>query len=313
MKPSAADLKHLAVFRAVAEHHGYPGAQTALHMSQSAISFHIKALEERVGFQVCRRGRQGFELTDRGRVVYERAKALLAQVEDFDSEMGELRMTATGTLRLGLVDNIISDRHLSMDEVVREFLRKNHRARLDIRVNSPDELALSTANGDLQLAIVPEMGQMEGLQYRRVYTELHSLYCADRHPLFHVPDDDLTLDSIAQHKFVVRPYANQRELAKFPGAEVGANASNMEAQAMFILTGFFVGTLPDHFAKHWLHEGRLRRLMPDVIQIQSPFCVVSRTDRRPSLIVRNFIQELVANSVAHLHDDADGRINDSES
>ena len=311
MKPSVADLKNLAVFRAVTEHHGYSGAQTALYMSQSAISFHIKALEDRVGFQVCRRGRQGFELTDRGRVVYERAKSLLAQVEDFDSEMGELRMTATGTLRLGLVDNIISDRHLSMDEVVREFLRKNHRARLDVRVNSPDELALSIANGELQLAIVPEMNQMEGLQYRRIYTELHSLYCGDRHPLFRVPDDELTVETIRQHQFVVRPYANQRELARFPDAPVGASASNMEAQAMFILTGYFIGTLPDHFAQYWLGEGRLRRLLPEALGIQSPFCVVSRTDRRPSLIMRNFIQELVANSIAHLHDDSRERSSDS--
>ena len=307
MKPSAADLKNLAVFRAVAEHHGYPGAQTALNISQSAISFHIKALEERVGFQICRRGRQGFELTDRGRVVYDRAKALLAQVEDFDSEMAELRRTATGTLRLGLVDNMISDRHLRIYEVVREFLRKNHRARLDIRVNSPDELALDIANGELQLGILPEMSQMEGLQYRRIYTELHSLYCADRHPLFQVPDTELTIDEIARHTFVVRPYANLRELQQFPDARVGAHASNMEAQALFILTGYFIGTMPDHFAKQWVKERRMRALLAETVGIQSPFCVVTRSERRPSLIARNFIQELVANSWAQLHDDHDSK------
>jgi len=104
MKLSAADLKSLSVFLAVTEHRGFAGAQTALHMSQSAVSFHIRALEERVGFTVCRRGRQGFELTERGAIVYERAKLLLSSVDDFESEMSELRSSVYGTLRLGVVD-----------------------------------------------------------------------------------------------------------------------------------------------------------------------------------------------------------------
>lgn len=302
MKPAAADLKNLAVFRAVAEHRGYPGAQTALNMSQSAISFHIKALEDRVGFKVCQRGRRGFELTDRGRVVYERAKTLLAEVEDFDSEMGELRKTATGTLRLGLVDNTITDGVLDIQSVVREFLRKNHRARLNVRINSPDELALNIAKGELQLGILPEMSQMEGLQYRRIYSEHHSLYCARNHPLFQSQDDNLTIEQIAQHQFVVRPYANLQELEHFPDAQVEAHASNMEAQALFILTGYFIGTLPDHFAKQWVATGEMRPLLVNSIGIQSPFCMVTRRGRRPSLIARNFIQELVAHSLAQRHE-----------
>lgn len=302
MRLANADLKSLAVFRAVAEHSGYPGAEAALNLSQSAISFHVKALEERAGFRLCSRGRRGFELTDRGRVVLERIKALLAEVEDFDSEMGELRSTATGTLRLGLVDNTVTDQSLRMDAVVREFLRKNHRARLDIQVGSPDQLVVAIANADLQLAIVPEMGQMEGLHFRQIYTELHSLYCGDTHPLFHAPDTAIDVADVGKQTFVVRPYANRRELQRFPDAQVGAHASNMEAQALFILSGQFVGTLPDHFARQWVEQGRLRALLPETLGIESRFYLATRAERRPSLVARAFIQELVAQSSARLHD-----------
>ncbi len=105
-------------------------------MSQSAISFHIRALEERVGFTVCHRGRQGFELTERGTIVYERAKQLLSSVDDFDSEMSELRSSVYGTLRLGVVDNTIMDVELDLQGVIGEFLRKNPQARLNITVGS---------------------------------------------------------------------------------------------------------------------------------------------------------------------------------
>ena len=302
MKPSAADLKSLAVFRAVAEHQGFAGAQTALNMSPSAISFHIKALEERVGFVLCRRGRQGFELTGRGRIAYERAKAVLASIEDFDNEMGELRSTAVGTLRLGLVDNTVSDPDPPMHTVIREFLRKNARARLDIQIGSPDDLLVAVANGEVQLAILPESEQMEGLQSRRLYTERHSLYCSPDHPLFMRDQTALSIEEIATYRFVVRPYANLRELGSFPGAEVGAHASNMEAQALFILSGHFIGMLPDHYASHWVARQELRALLPHQLGLDSPFYMVSRSGRRPSLIARNFIQELVGQSWEKSHE-----------
>ncbi|MGO7888897.1 LysR family transcriptional regulator, partial [Rhizobium ruizarguesonis] len=54
------------MFRAVVDHKSFLGAQIALGLSQSAVSFHIKALEDRLGFKLCQRGRSVFELTDRG-------------------------------------------------------------------------------------------------------------------------------------------------------------------------------------------------------------------------------------------------------
>ena len=67
MRLSPSDLRALTVFRALGEGQGFLGAQITLGMSQSTISFHLKALEERVGFQLCHRGRRGFQLTERGR------------------------------------------------------------------------------------------------------------------------------------------------------------------------------------------------------------------------------------------------------
>lgn len=199
MKLAAADLKSLAVFLAVAEHRGFAGAQTALHMSQSAISFHIRAIEERVGFTVCRRGRQGFELTERGAIVYERAKSMLADVDDFDSEMSELRSTVYGTLRLGVVDNTILNKELRLHEVIGEFLRKNPKVRINTLVGSPDYLTGELANGDIQVGVLPETTQMGGLQHRQIYTEMHKVYCGARHPLFEWPDNTLNTDEISRY------------------------------------------------------------------------------------------------------------------
>ncbi|MGO8271776.1 LysR family transcriptional regulator [Rhizobium ruizarguesonis] len=58
------DLRSFTVFRAVVDHKSFLGSQIALGLSQSAVSFHIKALEDRLGFKLCQRGRSVFECTD---------------------------------------------------------------------------------------------------------------------------------------------------------------------------------------------------------------------------------------------------------
>ena len=302
MKLSSADLKSLAVFLSVAEHRGFAGAQQALHLSQSAISFHVRALEERLGFVVCRRGRQGFELTDRGLIAYERAKSLLAGVEDFDSEMGEMRRTVIGSLRIGIVDNTILDKNLSISVIIREFLRKHKQAKLNMSVDSPERLVTGIANGDLHIGILPQTNQLDELQYHPIYTEYHSVYCARSHPLFSLPESEITRERLEDQSFVVRPYANLQELKSFPNAKVGASASNMEAQAMMILSGHFIGNLPNHYAQQWVDRGELRVLLPGEVTISSPICVVSRAGSRPSLIVRSFIQEIIDQSIQSEHE-----------
>ncbi len=66
MQVSNSDLTSLTVFRSVVEHRGFLGAQVALGLSQSAVSFHIKGLEQRLGFRLMQAGTKRLR-TDRPR------------------------------------------------------------------------------------------------------------------------------------------------------------------------------------------------------------------------------------------------------
>lgn len=96
-------------------------------------------------------------------------------------------------------------------------------------------------------------------------------------------------------EFVVRRYANKRELQHFPRATVRAYASNMEAQAAFILSGQLIGYLPDHFASHWVSMRRLHLLVASR-RIDSPFVVVTSGGAKPPPLVRLFIGEITAHA-----------------
>ncbi len=66
MKFTGSDIRLLRVFEAVVKNGGFTAAQGELNISQSTISNHITALEQRLGVTLHQRGRGGFWLTDKG-------------------------------------------------------------------------------------------------------------------------------------------------------------------------------------------------------------------------------------------------------
>jgi DNA-binding transcriptional LysR family regulator len=278
------------VFRSVVEHGGFSGAQLALSMSQSSISFQISALEQRLGFSLCRRGRRGFELTERGRAVYEYSHSLTSAIARFEQQLGELRSRATGMLRVGIVDATLTDKALGLDDVINQFVARASEVDLRITIGSPEQLIADLAKNGIDFAISPRIAYLRGFSQDEFHCEIHSLYCSERHPLF--TKKVVTKADVEAAQIVVRPYANKSELRHIPNAKVGAYASNIEAQAMYILSGRFIGYLPDHFAAIFEQKNRLRPLLVPEAQIRSPFVIISPNHKEPSLAQRIFVQEL---------------------
>jgi hypothetical protein len=60
----------LRVLLAVVTHGGFTPAQIHLSVSAATISGQMAALEQRLGFRLCERGRAGFRLTEEGRAIH---------------------------------------------------------------------------------------------------------------------------------------------------------------------------------------------------------------------------------------------------
>ncbi|WP_346911791.1 LysR family transcriptional regulator [uncultured Roseibium sp.] len=121
MRFSGSDLRLLQVFEAVARHGAFSAAEAELNISASTISNHMTALEERLGVKLCQRGRTGFRLTEKGQIVLDSARRLFKAIGDFDAEIGALRGTLTGELRIGLVDSMVTDPSSRISEAIAAF------------------------------------------------------------------------------------------------------------------------------------------------------------------------------------------------
>ncbi|MDX2817445.1 LysR family transcriptional regulator [Streptomyces sp. PA03-5A] len=96
------ELRELRVFVAVAEEGGMSAAARRLHVSQSALSQTVTALERQLGVKLLVRSSSGVRTTEAGAVLLSEARAVLARHDQAVRTMAALTAQGGGTLRLGI-------------------------------------------------------------------------------------------------------------------------------------------------------------------------------------------------------------------
>lgn len=288
----ASDLRLLKIYIAIVEAGGFAAAQSELNLALSTISSHMASLEARLNLTLCQRGRGGFELTPEGQAVYDEAKRLFGSVDGFDTRMRALREKMTGTLSIGITDNTISDPQFPLERVLAEFSDAAPEVALAIVTRPPHELLRDTISGQIQIAIASFPRVALGLDYIDLYSENQSFYCAREHPLFDKPDGEIEIGEVRTHKLVGRSYWGQRDLKIFATTTPRAMVSDMEAEARLILSGRFLGYLPDHFARQFVEAGRIRAIRSDLFGYKAHFQVACDPLQHKRGIVSFFIKVL---------------------
>ncbi|MBT2454985.1 LysR family transcriptional regulator [Streptomyces sp. ISL-86] len=84
------DVQRLRVLRTVAEHGSFNQAAAALHLTPSAVSQHVAALERSLGAQVVARSTRGVTLTPAGRIMVGAAESVAAELEHAKQQVDRL-------------------------------------------------------------------------------------------------------------------------------------------------------------------------------------------------------------------------------
>lgn len=277
MQLAGTDIRLLRVFDAVVRHRGFAAAQAELNVSQSTISSQISALEDRLGVTLCRRGRAGFRLTQKGEAVHAAVVRLLAAMDGFVSETAGLRGNLTGTLRIGVVDSVVTDPDFRLPEAIAALEAQSPAIRFDLAQCSPQELQSRVLDGVLHLGIGSFPHKVKGLRYQHLYDETNYLYCARNHRLWAVEDAQLSPDFVASLRVVGRSYWREDHWNNRDFPNSTAMAQGLEQQLIMILSGAFIGYMPQHAAAPWVAQGRLRPILPDEFIYRCGFDAVTRS------------------------------------
>lgn len=290
---SGLDFKLLRVFKAVVEAGGFSAAQNELNVGLAAISKQISDLEIRLGMRLCTRGREGFCLTEEGRLVYQASIDLFASVDSFRDRLSSVQNELTGDLNIGVIDNTFQDFNSPLIAALRVLHDDAPKVRLRLHASPLDDIERGIVEGRLIVGIVPVYQRREEFDYFELYQETSNAYCATGHPLFDVDECEIDVDVLRGCEVVNHRYALHGDKANFVTLDgQSATASQVEAVAMLVLTGRFIGFLPDHFAAHLVRDGLMRALRPDLINIHTSLNMILRHNAPRSPLVKAFATAL---------------------
>lgn len=260
MKITGSDIHLLTVFDSVVRNRGFSAAQVELGLSQPTISNHITALEERLGVKLCQRGRRGFLLTEKGQMVHQLGLRLLESLNDHSAHLAALKGNLVGNLKIAVVDAVTTDHNFRLPQAIREFTQKAPAARIELSISDPQSIMTSVLDGTCHIGIGSFDNIVNGLTCVDLYEENHVLYCADTHPLFNLPDDEISGAVIRQHPRTHRGYWSQQRQKSHNPSEMDRFVLEIEAQLVLVLSGAYLGLLPEHVATQFVAKGQLRRL-----------------------------------------------------
>ncbi len=145
------DVKRLRVLREVVARGSFSAAADALHLSQSAVSQQIAALEREVGQPLLERTSDGPKLTAGGEVLASHGDAVITRLEEAERELAEIAGLEGGRLRLM---SFPSASATLVTQAMAQFKSKFANIELHFSEGEPEDSIPSLRGGDTDIAVV---------------------------------------------------------------------------------------------------------------------------------------------------------------
>lgn len=245
-------MRQLRYFVEVVEAGSYTLAAERLFIAQSALSRHIKELEEALKAQLLVRDSKPLRMTPSGEAFYAGAKQVLAMVSDTVSQSRQAAQGELGTIRL-LHSSSVPLASRIMDSI-RLYLQANPGISLDVSQMSSEHQGIEVEEGraDVGLVRLPTHRKFPGLEVVQLFSEPLMLAVAALHPLsgrMEVPVADLRDEVFVSMPHWARGGLSYRvtEMCSKNGfvPRAARVTSRKTTQLSLIDAGFGIGIVPE--------------------------------------------------------------------
>jgi LysR family transcriptional regulator, hydrogen peroxide-inducible genes activator len=162
------ELHQLRYFVAVAQTGSFSRAAERCHVSQPSLSQQVIKLERRLGRRLFDRLGRRVVLTDAGRLLLDRATAIVAAVEDAQRRVRDADNLEGGRLAVGAIPTIAP---YLLPRALKEFVRRHPAVELSVTEDVTRHLLAATAAGDLDLSLVALPVEDDRLHVEPLLTE----------------------------------------------------------------------------------------------------------------------------------------------
>ena len=245
-------------------------------MSQSAISAHMKQLEERLGIHLCERGRSGFKLTSGGEAVYYALQKLFQSVREFKSDLADFKQQLAGEIFIAIDDATATNPDSPFTNMLQRLTLEAPNVEIHLSVAPPAVLETGIIEDRYHLVVGPFREVADSLDRYEIYEETEALYCGRNHPLSERASEVSDVRELNGFRYVERGYMDRSQIFTDVEFSQKAYASNMEVLIALLLTGEYIGFAPRHYAKLWVSSGKLVPIGGDCLTYRSHYRAVMR-------------------------------------
>jgi DNA-binding transcriptional LysR family regulator len=282
------DLHHLQHALALAEHRHFARAAEAAHITQSALSRSIQALEAHLGERLFERDRKRVELTPLGELFVQRAREIELSMRDLQREFELSRGMVRGELRVGVGPFGAA---VLAGPVVGQLCREHPHFRIDIVLAPWQELPARLRAREIDLMVGGSM-QVEGDEALDVvHLSPHPIVavCRAGHPVL---ASGRAVDEAAMSAYpLAGPRLSQEMAALLDPSELQASRVVCDSSAVLksIVRHSDAYALMNAFmVLDELREGSLVRLPGLSSPIEAQYGLVRLRHRTPSPAMRAF-------------------------
>ncbi|MDA7746304.1 LysR family transcriptional regulator, partial [Psychromonas sp.] len=264
------DLRLLRIFIAVVENGGFAASESALGITRSTISVHMSNLEQRMKLTLCTRGRGGFSLTSDGQTIYHAAINLFSSINDFSLLVDNLGKELSGELVINCSDQLDTNQQKKFAKVIQLVRELSPNLHIVLEGESIHNIEKALLNDKAHVGIFPGYQKIEGLDYQEMHSEPIYLCCGEQHPFFNQVDSQITQQMLSEtaaiHPGIDIDIMGRDQLKNL---NLAAKAYQFNTRKAMILSGCYIGYLPQSYIQKELNQGEIRLIKPD--QLTYPF------------------------------------------
>ena len=282
-------LRQFQVFEAAARLGGYTRAAETLHLSQPAVSMQIRQLEEQVGMPLFDQIGKKIHLTDAGRALFQHAQNILAQVQEAQLELEEMRGVRRGELNI----TIASTANYFAPQLLATFCQRYPEVKVSLDVSNRERILALLNEADRDLAIMGRPPEASDLVAHPFMENPLVVIAAPSHPLTGVRKIPIT--RLAQESFISREAGSGTRIAAerfFDAAGTrlitAMEMSSNEAIKQAVQAGLGLGIVSVHTLDMEFKLGRLTVLNVEGFPILKEWYIVHREGKRFSAAAQAF-------------------------
>ena len=170
---------------AIVESGSLSAAARKLHIAQSALSMQLRQFEDEYSAELFRRNSRHMEITDAGRILYEKARRMITLLDDSYKEISACVGGSQGTVAIG-VTQAYPDREIT--NLLISFQRENPGLCYEFYEVNSGEIMDLLRTGVVEIGIVRTSGALPGFLEKRIsFRQQLCAYCSNDNPW--IPSD----------------------------------------------------------------------------------------------------------------------------